>query len=271
MNRFITIFSICILTCTLLNAQTGKLNGVIKDSTGRAVESANVIIEGTKSMTATDANGYYQIKNIPIGTYTVIVTIIGYKSVLDKVTIIENQTARLNFNLLQKIIQLKEVTILGTISFNGMGHLSEVHDGIIYSGKKTEVLVLDSLDANTAQNNPREVLGRVPGSNYSETEGGGFPSNGIAFRGLRPTQSIETQTRQNGYNIAADLYGYPETYYTPPLEALERIEIIRGASSLQYGPQFGGVVNFITKSGSKDKPFELTTSQTGGSNGFFSS
>ena len=149
--------------------------------------------------------------------------------------------------------------------------MREVHDGIIYSGKKNEVLILDSLNANTAQNNPRQVLGRIPGSNYSETEGGGFPSNGIGFRGLNPTQSIETNTRQNGYNITADLYGYPESYYLPPLEAVERIEVTRCASSLQFGPQFGGVINYIIQNGNPDKPFDGTVQQTAGSFGLFNS
>jgi len=162
---------------------------------------------------------------------------------------------------------LKEIKVKGYKTITGMGHLDEVDDGVIYSGQKNEVLILDSLDANTAQDNPRQVLGRVPGSNYSETEGSGFPSNGIGFRGLNPTQSIETNTRQNGYNIAGDIYGYPESYYLTPLEATERVEIIRGASSLQFGPQFGGVVNYIVKSGPDDKPFEFTTEQTGGSYG----
>ena len=48
-----------------------------------------------------------------------------------------------------------------------MGRLDEIHNGVIYSGKKTEVILLDSLDANTSQNNPRQVLGRIPGTNYS--------------------------------------------------------------------------------------------------------
>lgn len=263
--------SFIVVTSIALYAQTGKLKGTVKDSTGKPVELANVVIQDTKFVTSTDRKGNYQIENIPSGNYSVIVSIIGYKTVLDKIMIRENETAELNFNLNQKVNQLKEVSIIESMSINGMGHLSEVHDGVIYSGKKTEVIALDSLNANTAQNNPREVLGRIPGSNYSETEGGGFPSNGIAFRGLRPTQSQEIQTRQNGYNIAADLYGYPESYYLPPLEAVERIEVIRGASSLQFGPQFGGVINYITRNGTKEKPFEFATEQTGGSYGFFNS
>jgi Fe(3+) dicitrate transport protein len=166
---------------------------------------------------------------------------------------------------------LKELIVTEYKTVNGVAHLSEVHDGVIYSGKKNEVIILDSVNANTAQNNPRQVLGRVPGANYSETEGSGFPSNGIGFRGLNPTQSIETNTRQNGYNLTADLYGYPESYYLPPLEAIERIEVTRGASSLQFGPQFGGVINYIVKSGNRNKPFEFTTQQTAGSFGLFNS
>ena len=168
-------------------------------------------------------------------------------------------------------LELKEVKIKSYQTVKGMGYMNEVHNCVIYAAQKNEVLVLDSIDANTAQNNPRQTLGRVPGSNYSETEGGGFPSNGIGFRGLNPTQSIETNIRQNGYNIAGDIFGYPESYYLPPLEAVDRVEIIRGASALQFGPQFGGVVNYIVKNGPDSKPVEYTTELTGGSFGLINS
>jgi Fe(3+) dicitrate transport protein len=166
---------------------------------------------------------------------------------------------------------LEEVKVVGLKSKNGLGSLGEVGGAVIYAGKKTEVLVLDSLDANIAQNNPRQILGRIPGMNFSETEGSGFPSNGIGLRGLNPVQSVEMNVRQNGYNITADLYGYPETYYLPAMEGVERVELVRGAASLQFGPQFGGVVNYVMRQGAKDKPFELATRQTGGSFGLFNS
>src|SRR5579872_2177704 len=166
---------------------------------------------------------------------------------------------------------LQTVIINGVRTISGMGRLDEVHQGVIYAGKKTEVLLLDSLDANTAQNNPRQVLGRIPGASFSETLGSGFPSNGIGFRGLTPTQSIETNTRQNGYNIAADIYGYSETYYQPPLEAVQRVEVTRGESSLQFGPQFGGVINYILRDGPSDRPFSYSMEQTGGSYGLINS
>ncbi len=166
---------------------------------------------------------------------------------------------------------LKEVIVTGYKTVNGVGHLLESQDGIIYAGKKNEVIIVDSLDANKAINNTRQILGRIPGLNIVETESSGFTANGIATRGLNPTQSIEMNTRQNGYNISADVYGYNEAYYIPPMEAVKRIEMVRGAAALQFGAQFGGLVNYVTEDAPKDKPFQFTTSQTIGSFGMFNS
>lgn len=166
---------------------------------------------------------------------------------------------------------LKEITITGYRTVNGVGHLPEEKDGIIYAGKKSEIIIVDSLDANKAINNTRQILGRIPGLNIVETESSGFTANGIATRGLNPIQSIEMNTRQNGYNISADVYGYNEAYYIPPMEAVSRIEMVRGAASLQFGSQFGGLVNYVIKDAPANKPFEFNTSQTIGSFGMYNS
>ena len=168
-----------------------------------------------------------------------------------------------------KTISLKEIIVNGIKTVRGTGHMPEVRDGIIYAGKKNEVILVDSLDANKAINNTRQILGRIPGLNIVETETGGFTANGIATRGLNPLQSIEMNTRQNGYNISGDIFGYNEAYYLPPMEAVSRIEMVRGAASLQFGSQFGGMVNYVLNEPPKDKAFEWYTSQAAGSNGLF--
>jgi len=250
-------------------AQTGTLKGKVTDSAGTPVEAAVVQIENTKLLTSTDGKGNYKIENIPVGNYSVLVEIVGSNTIEQKTEIKDKQTTVLNFNLLQTVVELKKVEVVRPfVSGQGMGHMPETYQGVDYSGLKTEVLVLDSLNANKAQDNFRETLGRLPGSNYSETEGGGFPSNGIAFRGLIPTQSTEIQTRQNGYNISADVYGYPESYYLPPLIAVSEIQVIRGEASLQYGPQFGGVIDYQIKDAPLDKPLEICLDETGGSYDF---
>ena len=166
---------------------------------------------------------------------------------------------------------LKHVTITGYRTVNGVGHMMDVKEGIIYAGKKNEVIITDSLDANKAINNTRQILGRIPGLNIVETESSGFTANGIATSGLNPTQSIEMNTRQNGYNISSDIYGYNEAYYLPLMEAVNRIEMVRGAASLQFGSQFGGLVNYVIKNAPADKPAEFNTSLTVGSYGLFNS
>ena len=167
--------------------------------------------------------------------------------------------------------QLSAMVVAASRPLHVIGHLADVVDGVIYSGKKTEVIVMDSLHANAAQDVERQILGRIPGAHFSETQGAGFPSNGVGFRGLDPTQSIEVNTRQNGVNLAADVFGYPETYYTPPSEALDRIEIVRGAGSLAFGPQFGGMINYITRNGTPNSPAVVRSDLTSGSFGLVNS
>ncbi|MDP5172348.1 MAG: TonB-dependent receptor, partial [Bacteroidia bacterium] len=84
-------------------------------------------------------------------------------------------------------------------------------------------------------------------------------------------RSANFNTRQNGYDIAADALGYPESYYTPPMQALERIEVLRGASSLQFGPQFAGMINFVFKQPEAGTPIAWEGSQTLGAFGFYGS
>jgi Fe(3+) dicitrate transport protein len=166
---------------------------------------------------------------------------------------------------------LPSVVITAGRSLHVIGHLPAVEQGAIFAGKKTEVIVMDSLRANLAQDIARQILGRIPGAHFSETEGAGFPSNGVAFRGLDPTQSVEMNVRQNGVNIAADLFGYPETYYTPPSEALDRINVVRGAASLAFGPQFGGVIDYVVREGQPHTAPRFASALTGGSFGLVNS
>ncbi len=94
-----------------------------------------------------------------------------------------------------KAFILQQVTVTAIKTVRGTGHMPQVKDGILYAGKKNEVILVDSLDANKAINNTRQILGRIPGLNIVETETSGFTANGIATRDLNPTQSIEMNTR----------------------------------------------------------------------------
>ena len=167
--------------------------------------------------------------------------------------------------------QLKDVTIVGRNSKSDYQQIPEIVGTNIYAGKKNALIVLDNVQGNIANNTMRQVLAKVPGIHIWESDPSGIQI-GIAARGLSPNRSWEFNVRQNGYDIAADPFGYPEAYYNPQLQAVQRIEIVRGQGALQYGPQFGGMVNYILKNGTEiNQPFEFETQQTIGSNGLLNS
>lgn len=169
------------------------------------------------------------------------------------------------------IKNLPDVTIVGRNSKSDIQQMPEIVGTSIYAGKKNSLIVLDNVQGNIVTNTMRQVLAKVPGIQIWESDPSGIQI-GIAARGLSPNRSWEFNVRQNGYDIAADPFGYPEAYYNPQLQGVQRIEIIRGQGSLQYGPQFGGMVNYILRNGSEiKKPIEFETQQTAGSNGLFNS
>ena len=166
---------------------------------------------------------------------------------------------------------LPEITVVGRGSKSDYQQMPEIVGTNIYAGKKNALIVLDNVKGNVVTNTMRQVLAKVPGIHIWESDPSGIQI-GIAARGLSPNRSWEFNVRQNGYDIAADPFGYPEAYYNPQLQAVQRIEVVRGQGSLQYGPQFGGMVNYILRNGSEiDKPFQIETQQTIGSNGLLNS
>lgn len=166
---------------------------------------------------------------------------------------------------------LPDITVVGRNSRSDMQQLPEIVGTSIYAGKKNALIVMDNVQGNVVTNNMRQVMAKVPGVHIWESDPSGIQI-GIAARGLSPNRSWEFNIRQNGYDIAADPFGYPEAYYNPQLQAVQRIEIVRGQGALQYGPQFGGLVNYILRNGSDiNKKLEFETQQTIGSNGLLNS
>lgn len=168
-----------------------------------------------------------------------------------------------------KTIELPSIEILQK-SRQDILRMPQIQGTEIYAGKKNEVINMNSTTADLSTNNSRQIFSKVPGLSIWENDGSGIQT-GIATRGLSPNRSWEFNVRQNGFDISSEVFGYPEAYYAPPAEALERIEIIRGAGALQYGPQFGGLLNYVTKKHLGNKPITVESYQTLGSYGLFNS
>lgn len=99
-----------------------------------------------------------------------------------------------------------------------------------------------------------EVLERMPGVHVRDEEGIGLRPN-IGIRGLDPSRSRTLLVLEDGVPISLAAYGEPEMYYSPSIDRMERLELVKGSGSIVFGPQtIGGVLNYITP----DPPEELT-------------
>lgn len=261
------IFSLLTITLT---AQY-KIAGTVKDTTNSLKLPVGIILitdaEDLNLPATINANGKFLITGLSNGTYYLRSNMAGYHNYTDTVTIAGKDTIVTVF--LSKLKrELKEVKVFDKRNEFGFDRLRAVEDMAIFAGKKSELIIPENMIVNTATNNARQLYSRVAGLNIYENDGAGLQLS-IGGRGLDPNRTANFNVRQNGYDISADALGYPESYYTPPVEAIDRIQIVRGAASLQYGTQFGGLLNFILKKPVEDKSFEAVSRQSIGSYGFF--
>lgn len=233
-----------------------------------AAADVKVVLLPGEQTRITDSLGRYEFGPLQRGEYELRIEIEGQPHPASWKVAVTDQDVVQDLAVANSAFDMGSIQILEHA--NSVNWMRNVDGMGIYAARKCELINLDQVTANLATNNARQIFNRVAGLNIWENDGGGLQL-GIGGRGLSPNRSSNFNTRQNGYDIAADALGYPESYYSPPMEALRRIEVVRGAASLQFGTQFGGMVNFIFKEGPKDKKLEFTTRQTGGSYGFFGS
>lgn len=146
--------------------------------------------------------------------------------------------------------------------------LPEVEGTRINSGKKTS-FVKPSEFPEVANNNYREVLAMTPGLLVSEEPNS--PIVNFGYRGLDSQRAELMQVLKDGISVKNEQFGFPETHYTPVLDAVERIEFIRAGAALQFGPQPGGALNFIMKMPRRDAQFHFTTKNLYGTDELFQS
>ncbi len=166
--------------------------------------------------------------------------------------------------------QLDDITIVSYRKTQQVNQLSDIHHTFIISGKKSEVINVQNMPANLAEKTGRQIFSKIPGAFIYDMDGSGNQVN-ISTRGLDAHRSWEFNIRQNGILTNSDIYGYPASHYSMPMEAVKNIEMIRGTASLQYGAEFGGMINYVIKSADTAKRIGYECINTVGSYGLFSS
>ncbi|MES1214718.1 MAG: TonB-dependent receptor [Bacteroidota bacterium] len=159
---------------------------------------------------------------------------------------------------------LDSVILISYLNYNAVKPLAEVQGTYIFSGKKTELIDMAQIPADITNKTGRQLFSKVPGIFVYDMDGSGNQIN-IAARGLDPHRGWEFNIRKDGIITNSDMYGYPASHYSMPLESISRVELVRGTGSLQYGAQFGGMLNYVTKQGDTTRPFSFESINTIGS------
>lgn len=148
--------------------------------------------------------------------------------------------------LVVRATTLARVTVGAEADPGSMRPLPDRSGTLILAGAKSELIEVKGMDVNLSEKTGRQIFAKVPGVFVYDMDGSGNQVN-VSARGLDSHRSWEFNVRQDGVVINSDLYGYPASHYSPPGEAIERIELVRGTAALQYGSQFGGLLNYITR------------------------
>jgi outer membrane receptor for ferrienterochelin and colicins len=214
-----------------IQAQTAILKGKLT-SENKPVEFANVGLKGTNYGSASDTSGVFVIKNIPVGTYTVIVSVIGYDRVEKIVTFSENETRVLNFELISNSSSLDELVISGT-----MQEVSKMDSPV-----PVEVYTSEFFKANPTPSlfeSMQNVNGVRPQLNCNVCNTGDIHINGL--EGPYTMVLIDGMPIVSGLSTVYGLTGIPQSL-------IERVEIVKGPASTLYGSEaVGGLINIITK------------------------
>ncbi len=154
------------------------------------------------------------------------------------------------------VFEMPQITVLGQ-SNNALKTLPGTYS-------KVSTINLRQIEPITAN----EILRKVPGLNIVDEEGAGLRLN-IGVRGLDPDRSRNILILEDGIPVALNPYGEPELYFSPSIDRMSGVEVLKGSGQLLFGPQtIGGVVNFVTQ----DPPETATTNirLRGGQYGYFS-
>ena len=263
MNKNLALIYL-LLFCNFSFAQNIYSGFITSSENNKPIKGVEIYNKVGGELSQTDKNGFFKF-NSSEKDLTIILFARNFNVFEQK--IFSNEKNNIQLRPLSRELMEVEVKSRKQKIFE-LKRLNDVEGTSIFAGKKNEVVLVKQSMANLASNNARQIYSQVTGLNIYQNDDAGLQLN-IGGRGLDPNRTSNFNTRQNGYDISADVLGYPESYYTPAAEGLEEIQIVRGAASLQYGTQFGGLVNFIMKKPVKNKKLELLTRNTIGSNNLY--
>lgn len=222
----VTLLIFLLVNLNLIAGTTGKISGRVTDKqTGEGLPGANVIVKGTSWGSATDANGYFVIINLPPGSYDLTVSYIGYAAAtIEKVRVSVDRTTRQDIVLTPEAISSQEVTV---VAVRPAIEMDRTHSAAIINSETVELMPVTEV---------REVIALQSGV---VSEGGELHFRGGRGREIAylidgiPVQNAYSQ--RGGSNVAVEN------------SMIQELEVISGTFNAEYGNAQSGIVNIVTK------------------------
>jgi Fe(3+) dicitrate transport protein len=229
------------------------ISGRISDETGSPVANAHVQIDGTLFLTTADEKGNFKLVGMVNEPFTIKVSHISFLTYQQQVA---EASGELSIRLKENPYQLPQLFVVAS-----RDQLFTKTPGSVTYLDNTELARLQPVSGN-------EVFRRATGLNVVDEEGAGLRVN-IGIRGLDPDRSRNVLMMEDGVPVALNPYGEPEMYYTPAIDRMAGVEILKGSGQILYGPQtVGGVINYITATPPQEEEFGIR--MQGGKGGYFS-
>lgn len=233
-----------------------SLIGKVINKQGEPVINATVEVVNTLKTTKTNRKGEFIIYNLAEGKYIIKVSDEGYKTVSKDFVITSDSPTQITVEFNQTHAKMPEVEVVAD-----KDALFSRISGAATLIEEREFKRIQPLSGN-------EILRRAPGIHVVDEEGLGMRVN-IGIRGLDPDRSRNLLVLEDGIPVALAPYGEPEMYYSPAIDRMSGVEILKGSSQILFGPQtIGGVVNYITAAPPQEETINVKAS--GGEGGFAS-
>lgn len=220
-----------------LLGQTGTLRGHLYDeATGQAVSFASVVLANTDIRTVTDVDGFFNFVDIPVATYQLRATFIGYDTIREVVTLTANQVKYLKLYMLEGSIQLQTINVSASLE----QRRNEVNfSRITLTPKQIKALPAAGGEADIAQ-----YLQILPGVISTGDQGGQ-----LYIRGGSPVQNKVLLDGMTIYNPFHSI-GFFSVFET---EAIKSAEVLTGGFSAEHGGRISAIVDLKTREGDRSR------------------
>lgn len=247
-------------------AQVGAaaLIGQVVDETGAAVPGALITVRRSSTASETriesDSEGAFSVSELAAGDYEITATSGGFAVAVQRVSLRPGEVRRIPFQL--RVGGLTEDVVVVAAEIAGS------HERLRRLPGSVDIVDRETLEKSRVMTT-NDALRKVAGVHVRDEEGFGLRPN-IGIRGLNPTRANKVLLLEDGILLTYAPYGDNATYYHPPIDRFERIEVLKGGAQIAYGPQtIAGAVNYVTPKPPAQRAGSVIL--TGGNRDYFNS